>query len=126
MLSPKSACPLFGGSNVLLEVEFIIIFIDHVIMTRMQVIDGPTNMKFEAFLVCLTILSSSLAQNQPGIPLTFQLQASLTGTPDLSGLVPGIDVALDIINENSSILNRYRLHYNEPVDAQVSTTVNCY
>ena len=64
------------------------------------------------------MLSASLSAGEKQQNITFQLQASLTGDLDLSGFVPGIDVALDIINENSTILPDYHLRY-DIVDAKV-------
>ena len=75
----------------------------------------PSNSKL--LLLFLLILPTSAGEEQKNI--TFQLQSSLTGIPDLSGLVPGIDVALDLINENSTILPDYHLQYKDIVDAQV-------
>ena len=62
-------------------------------------------------------VSDSAGEAQKNI--TFQLQSSMTRIPDLSGLVPGIDVALDLINKNSTILPDYHLRYKDIVDAQV-------
>ena len=42
--------------------------------------------------------------------LYFGLMMSLGGTQDSSGMVPAVQVALDLIN-NSSLLTRYTLHY---------------
>ena len=64
----------------------------------------------------MLLASHSGGERQKNI--TFQLQASLTGDLDLSGFVPGIDVALDLINENSTVLPDYRLQY-DIVDAKV-------
>ena len=73
---------------------------------------------FQNLLLLLLLVSDSVGKERK-IPITFQLQSSITGIPDLSGLVPGIDVALDIINENTSVLPDYHLQYKDIVDAQV-------
>ena len=45
-------------------------------------------------------------------PLFFSLITSFSGRLDSSGVVPGVNVALDIINSNdSNLLNGYSLHY---------------
>ena len=65
------------------------------------------------------MLSASDSVGEKEKIITFQLQSSVTGEFDLSGFVPGIDVALDIINENASVLPDYHLGYNDIVDAKV-------
>ena len=72
---------------------------------------------FQNLLLLMLLTSHSGGQKQKNI--TFQLQASMTGEFDLSGFIPGIDVALDIINENSTILPDYHLQYKDIVDAKV-------
>ena len=44
-------------------------------------------------------------------PLFFSLMTSFSETFDSSGIVPGVNVALDIINSNLQLLNGYSLHY---------------
>ena len=45
-------------------------------------------------------------------PLFFSLLTSFSEGFDSSGMVPGVNVALDIINSNdSNLLNGYSLHY---------------
>ena len=44
-------------------------------------------------------------------PLVFGLIMSFGGNIDSSGAVPGVRVALDRINSNSSLLPGYSLHY---------------
>ncbi len=51
-------------------------------------------------------------------PLYFGLMQSFGGGFNSSGVVPGVDVALDQINSDDSILPGYTLHY-ELSDSQV-------
>ena len=86
----------------------------------MEVVSQLCFLSNSKLLLLLLILSTSAGEEQKNI--TFQLQSSMTGIPDLSGLVPGIDVALDLINENASVLPDYHLQYKDIVDAQVEDT----
>ena len=90
-----------------------------IIMETISLLCFPSNSKL--LLLFLLILSTSAGEEQKNI--TFQLQSSMTGIPDLSGLVPGIDVALDLINENSTVLPDYHLRYKDIVDAQVRVCI---
>ena len=74
---------------------------------------------YQKFNLLLLMLSASDSVGEKEKIITFQLQSSVTGEFDLSGFVPGIDVALDIINENASVLPDYHLRYNDIVDAKV-------
>ncbi len=55
-------------------------------------------------------------------PLYFGLMQSITGIFDGYGVVPGVEVALDQINNDSSILPGYSLHY-VLLDGQVSMII---
>ena len=52
--------------------------------------------------------------------LYFQLVLSKNEQFDNSGYIPAVDLALSLINENSSILPEYELKYTDVVDPQVS------
>ena len=56
------------------------------------------------------------------ILLYFALMMSFGGDYKSHGVVPGVQVALDRINQDSSILPGYRLHYTL-TDSQVQTQV---
>ena len=53
-------------------------------------------------------------------PLYFQLVLSKNEQFDNSGYIPAVDLALSLINENSSILPEYELKYTDIIDPQVS------
>ena len=44
-------------------------------------------------------------------PLYFGLLQSFGGTYDSSGTIPGVELALDYINRNQTLLPGYTLHY---------------
>ena len=52
-------------------------------------------------------------------PLYFQLHVSQQEDSDKSGYIPAIDLALNLINDNSSILPEYELMYTDIVDSGV-------
>ena len=55
-------------------------------------------------------------------PLYFQLLASQGREVDNSGYIPAVDLALSLINENSSILSEYELKYTDIIDPKVRNT----
>ena len=52
-------------------------------------------------------------------PLYFQLLVSQGREVDLSGYIPAVDLALSLINDNSTILPEYELKYTDIIDPQV-------
>ena len=52
-------------------------------------------------------------------PLYFQLHVSQQEDSDKSGYIPAINLALNLINDNSSILPEYELMYTDIVDSGV-------
>ena len=52
-------------------------------------------------------------------PLYFQLLVSQDREVDLSGYIPAVDLALSLINDNSTILPEYELKYTDIIDPQV-------
>ena len=52
--------------------------------------------------------------------LYFQLVVSQSERFDFSGYIPAVDVALRLINNNTSILPDYELKYTDIIDAKVS------
>ena len=56
----------------------------------------------------------------PRTPLTFALLQSFGGDFNSSGAVAGVQVALDVINNDTTLLPGYTLHYTL-TDSQVST-----
>ena len=52
-------------------------------------------------------------------PLHFQLLVSQNKDADFSGYIPAVDLALSLINDNSSILPEYELKYTDIIDPQV-------
>ena len=60
-------------------------------------------------------------------PLYFQLLVSQGRESDLSAYIPAVDLALSLINDNSSILPEYELKYTDIIDPQVrNATVTMY
>ena len=51
--------------------------------------------------------------------LYFQVFASQSGEADISGYIPAVDLALSLINDNSSILPEYELKYTDIFFPQV-------
>ena len=52
--------------------------------------------------------------------LTIQLQVSQSSEFDLSGYIPAVEVALDLINRNSCVLPDYHISFTDIVNPQVS------
>ena len=52
-------------------------------------------------------------------PLYFQLIVSQSREVDVSGYIPAVDLALSLINDNSSILPEYELKYTDIIDPKV-------
>ena len=52
-------------------------------------------------------------------PLYFQLLVSQGRESDLSAYIPAVDLALSLINDNSSILPEYELKYTDIIDPKV-------
>ena len=79
-------------------------------------------------LASLTIVSSSrwpylqiyppVNENDPRTPLYFALMLSFGGDYTSIGALPGVQIALDYINSQPSILPGYSLHYTL-TDSQV-------
>ena len=65
-----------------------------------------------------TIYPSAVSPNDTRIPLTLGLMVSFSGDYVTSSSVAGVQLALDLINENSSLLPGYRLQY-KLTDSQV-------
>ena len=65
-----------------------------------------------------TIYPSVVSPNDTRIPLTLGLMVSFSGDYVTSSSVAGVQLALDLINENSSLLPGYRLQY-KLTDSQV-------
>ena len=57
------------------------------------------------------VLNSSVVHASAPKPLVFGLIMSFGGSFDSSGAVPGVRVALDRINNDTSLLPGYTLHY---------------
>ena len=68
-------------------------------------------------LIALSLGTSSAA-DQPG--LYFSLIVSSTTTINMSGIVSAVDQALELINNNTTILPGYSLQYTQELDTQVS------
>ena len=56
-------------------------------------------------------------------PLYFQLVLSKNEQFDNSGYIPAVDLALSLINDNSSVLPEYELKYTDIIDPQVSYNI---
>ena len=52
-------------------------------------------------------------------PLYFQLLVSQSSEEDDSGYIPAVDLALSLINDNSSVLPEYELKYTDIIDPRV-------
>ena len=80
-------------------------------------------------ILSLVVLVSSLQQvycqnNDSRIPLYFSYITSKTGDYVAGGAIPAVDLALEQINNSSSILPNYTLEYTEILDSNVSSV--CY
>ena len=71
-----------------------------------------------------TIYPSAVSPNDTRIPLTLGLMVSFSGDYVTSSSVAGVQLALDLINENSSLLPGYRLQY-KLTDSQVCLAGSC-
>ena len=68
-------------------------------------------------LWCLVCIEISTIEGVK--PLHFQLHVSQSEDADTSGYIPAVDLALSLINDNSSILPEYELKYTDIIDPEV-------
>ncbi len=52
---------------------------------------------------------------------SFMLSSGSTVEQDTSGVAPAVDIALDAINNDTTVLNDYRLNYSAVLNSEVST-----
>ena len=76
-------------------------------------------------VLILVMLMSSLQQvycqsNDSRIPLYFSYITTKTGDYVGAGAIPAVDLALEQINNDSSILPNYTLQYTDILDSNVS------
>ena len=77
-------------------------------------------------VLILVVLMSSLQQvhgqsNDSRIPLYFSYITTKTGDYVGAGAIPAVDLALEQINNSSSILPNYTLEYTDILDSNVSS-----
>ena len=66
-----------------------------------------------------SLLSVDIHSIEGARPLYFQLHVSQQEDSDKSGYIPAVDLALSLINDNSSILPEYELKYTDIIDSGV-------
>ena len=71
------------------------------------------------FSLILDLFSGEVRPIESVKPLYFQLLVSQGREVDLSGYIPAVDLALSLINDNSTILPEYELKYTDIIDPQV-------
>ena len=79
-------------------------------------------------MLILAVLMSSLQQvhsqsNDSRIPLYFSYITTKTGDYVGAGAIPAVDLALEQINNSSSILPNYTLEYTDILDSNVSSVL---
>ena len=68
---------------------------------------------------CLALQQDCAQVGRKAKNLTVQLQVSQSSEFDFSGYIPAVEVALDLINNNSSLLCDYHISFTDVVDPQV-------
>ena len=76
--------------------------------------------KFRSFVAALLVLLSLAPASGEEQQLLFSFITSHTGDLVSSGAIPMVDLALEQINNHSSILPGYTLGYTSVLDSQVS------
>ena len=82
-------------------------------------------------VLILTVLMSSLQQvhgqsNDNSISLYFSYITTKTGVYQVAGAIPAVDLALEQINNSSSVLPNYILEYTDILDSMVSFMLEVY
>ena len=69
---------------------------------------------------CLALQQDCTQDGRKTKNLTIQLLVSQSSKFDLSGYIPAVEVALDLINTNSCVLPQYHISFTDVIDPQVS------
>ena len=84
-------------------------------------------MSRHVFLTAVTLFFYTLlgdgAAQKTDLYFSFMLSSGSTVEQDTSGVAPAVDIALDAINNDSTVLNDYRLNYSAVLNSEVSKII---